>query len=132
MQKRRERIEKWRQERKAAQAAQPIQITMPSKKWSLEDDDDDEEPSSTSNSANPNDDEVDPLDAFMAVCSMFCSLIHIHDHVGFLIYKNMPRIFLQSYQSPYKHTSTFDIAGLLMDNSYALSNSQFLFSSDCQ
>lgn len=66
MQKRRERIEKWRQERKAAQAAQPIQITMPSKKWSLEDDDDDEEPSSTSNSANPNDDEVDPLDAFMA------------------------------------------------------------------
>ena len=74
MQKRRERIEKWRMERKAAQAAQPIQITMPSKKWSLEDDEDDEEPVDPSSTAGGNDDEVDPLDAFMVVS---CCSIHV-------------------------------------------------------
>ena len=75
MQKRRERIEKWRTERKAAQAGKPIQITMPSKKWSLEDDDDDDEPAPTT--GNEDLDEVDPLDAFMAVSKDNLSLIVI-------------------------------------------------------
>ena len=66
MQKRRERIEKWRADRKQAQAGQPITITMPTKKWSLEDDEDDDDPDSSSQNSN-DEDEVDPLDAFMAV-----------------------------------------------------------------
>eukprot|EP00106_Octopus_bimaculoides_P003129 XP_014770571.1 PREDICTED: probable ATP-dependent RNA helicase DDX46 isoform X3 [Octopus bimaculoides] len=64
MQKRRERIEKWRAERKKKQELIPINIALPSKKWSLEDDDDDdeEEEKKDINGAN---DEIDPLDAYM-------------------------------------------------------------------
>ena len=85
MQKRRERIEKWRDERKKKAEAMPITIVPPSKKWSLEDDDDDDEElgppvkkekgEEEGESADvdavkmavEDDDDVDPLDAYMAV-----------------------------------------------------------------
>ena len=66
MQKRRERIEKWRTDRKKGKEALPINIAPPSKKWSLEDDDDEEDETSTS-TQNLAEDEVDPLDAYMLV-----------------------------------------------------------------
>ena len=65
MQKRRDRIEKWRAERKKNTTLTPINVAPPTKKWSLEDDDDDDdEPMETQNSGGS--DEVDPLDAYMA------------------------------------------------------------------
>lgn len=68
MQKRRERIEKWREERKKKTELPPvINIVPPSKKWSLEDDDDDDEDISAEQSLG--DDEVDPLDAYMEVAN---------------------------------------------------------------
>ena len=43
MTKRRERIEKWRKEKKADEEEKQIVFLPPSKKWSLEDDDEEEE-----------------------------------------------------------------------------------------
>ena len=67
MQKRRERIEQWRAERKKKQELIPINIAPASKKWSLEDEDDDDE-EEVQEKMEENDDEVDPLDAYMQVC----------------------------------------------------------------
>nr|KAG5704149.1 hypothetical protein BaRGS_009679 [Batillaria attramentaria] len=64
MQKRRERIEKWRQERKKAQDLVPINIAPPTKKWTLEDDEDEDEEEVKNNNGEVGE-EVDPLDAYM-------------------------------------------------------------------
>lgn len=71
MVKRRERIERWRAERKRKE----IEIKKPSvltgvnipKKWSLEDDeeDDEEDVKDKANKGNDEEDDIDPLDAFM-------------------------------------------------------------------
>lgn len=95
MQKRRDRIERWRAERrkneleatkKEGKTAMLANLQLPSKKWSLEEDDSDEEPpvmnrdmKNEENSKDENgekdevisdkkdeEDEIDPLDAFMA------------------------------------------------------------------
>lgn len=71
MQKRRERIEKWRAEKNKTKELLPINIAPPSKKWSLEDEDDDEEENVESGVKNEDDDEVDPLDAYMQVRCLF-------------------------------------------------------------
>ncbi|KAH9513047.1 putative ATP-dependent RNA helicase ddx46 [Bulinus truncatus] len=63
MQKRRERIEQWRAERKKTQEMVPLNIAPVSKKWTLEDDDDEEEDGS--GEKKHEDDELDPLDAYM-------------------------------------------------------------------
>lgn len=65
MQKRRERIEKWRQERKKQQELIPINFAQPSKKWTLEDDEDEDE--EEVNNAAGVDEDIDPLDAYMQV-----------------------------------------------------------------
>jgi len=66
MQKRRERIEKWRADRKKGREVLPINLAPPSKKWSLEDDDDiDEEEAKNEAAKNEDDEEVDALEAFM-------------------------------------------------------------------
>lgn len=75
MQRRRERIEKWRLERKKAEGASlNIILPIPTKKWSLEDDDDEElgPPGPPQPKEEPEvkppveaEDEVDPLDAYM-------------------------------------------------------------------
>lgn len=65
MQKRRERIEQWRAERKKNQdlPTVPLVVPTPTKKWTLEDDEDEEE--ETSGEKKAEDDEIDPLDAYM-------------------------------------------------------------------
>ncbi|KAL5018688.1 hypothetical protein ScPMuIL_004410 [Solemya velum] len=65
MQKRRDRIEKWRSEKKKNQELLPVNIAPPSKKWSLEDDEDDEDMIDHRMENIGADDEVDPLDAYM-------------------------------------------------------------------
>ncbi len=65
MQKRRERIEKWRAERKKNTELLPINLAQPAKKWSLEDDDDDDDEPLSSEGKDGEGDEVDPLDAYM-------------------------------------------------------------------
>ncbi|GAB0092050.1 RNA helicase [Sergentomyia squamirostris] len=77
MTKRRERIERWRAERKRKEleakktdkANVLANITLPSaKKWSLEDDSEDEAGDETKDGKNagvPEEEEIDPLDAFM-------------------------------------------------------------------
>ena len=66
MQKRRERIEQWRAERKKNQETVQLTVLPPSKKWSLEDDDDeDDDPAPSGNKDGNDDDEIDPLDAYM-------------------------------------------------------------------
>lgn len=93
MQKRRERIEKWRAERKKKEISEGVTSTanviLPSvKKWTLEDDDEDDIPpveiekndseekpekkeikeeKMEAAAAAEEDDDVDPLDAFMQV-----------------------------------------------------------------
>lgn len=82
MQKRRERIERWRAERKKkeqeltkkeAQKGTLVQnLTIPqgsAKKWSLENDSDEEE-EEKSGADNAEEAEIDPLDAFML--GVFC------------------------------------------------------------
>lgn len=79
MQKRRERIEKWRAEKKkremesmkqeAVSAAQEINAVIEAKsggKWSLEDDNDDEEGGASKEGKNAEEEDEDPLDAYMA------------------------------------------------------------------
>lgn len=83
MLKRRERIEKWRAERKMKEmeesggSAAQLVILPPTKKWSLEDDEDEDLPLPPNNEVdekdddvkdeiqNPDENEVDPLDAYM-------------------------------------------------------------------
>lgn len=65
MQKRRERIEKWRLERKKAQELVPINIAQPSKTWTLEDDDEDEIDEDANKNGEKPEIDVDPLDAYM-------------------------------------------------------------------
>lgn len=65
MQKRRERIEQWRAERKKNQEIVQMTVLPPSKKWSLEDDDDEDDDPTPSNKEGNDNDEVDPLDAYM-------------------------------------------------------------------
>ena len=67
MQKRRERIEKWRAEKNKTKELLPINIAPPSKKWSLEDEDDDEDENVDTGTKADDDNEVDPLDAYMQV-----------------------------------------------------------------
>lgn len=67
MQKRRERIEKWRAEKKKTQELLPVNIAPPSKKWSLEDDDDDDDMIDHKMDHSGAENEVDPLDAYMMV-----------------------------------------------------------------
>lgn len=92
MQKRRERIERWRAERKKKELEATkkdgktsilANLQLPMKKWSLEDDSDEETPVVQNNSKETkeegvkeeieeikeeikNEEEIDPLDAFMA------------------------------------------------------------------
>lgn len=66
MQKRRERIEQWRAERKKNAVLLPVNIAPAGKTWSLEDDADEEDEKVT-DTQNGDDDEVDPLDAYMMV-----------------------------------------------------------------
>ena len=67
MQKRRERIEKWRAEKNKDKQLIPINIAPPSKKWSLEDEDDDDDDDNVNSNNKADDDELDPLDAYMQV-----------------------------------------------------------------
>ena len=67
MQKRRERIEKWRAEKNKNKELIPVNIAPPSKKWSLEDEDDDDDDDDGNSNDKTDDDEVDPLDAYMQV-----------------------------------------------------------------
>ncbi|XP_014284233.1 probable ATP-dependent RNA helicase DDX46 [Halyomorpha halys] len=73
MQKRRERIERWRAERKKKEVeavkkdlkTSLANLQLPSKKWNLEDDSDEEEESNKDANKEGEEEEVDPLDAFM-------------------------------------------------------------------
>ena len=81
MQKRRERIEMWRDERKKAAEAVPSAVPVVSgllppnaKKWSLEDDEDDDEividdgeDGEKIEEEEEEEEDVDPLDAYMMV-----------------------------------------------------------------
>ena len=75
MQKRRERIEKWRAEKrkKEMDSVTPAEDTKEKpevKKWSLEEDESDEDENGTNgNEGADEDDEVDPLDAYMSEVS---------------------------------------------------------------
>ena len=79
MQKRRERIEKWRAEKKKNKEVSLINIAPPSKDWTLEDEEDDDDIAEVK---QLDDDDVDPLDAFMVVSFLafiyfYCSIIII-------------------------------------------------------
>lgn len=73
MQKRRERIERWRAERKKKEVeavkkdlkTSLASLQLPSKKWNLEDDSDEEDESNKDAKKEGEEEEVDPLDAFM-------------------------------------------------------------------
>lgn len=102
MQKRRERIERWRAERKKKELEATkkdgktsilANLQLPMKKWSLEDDSDEETPMVQNNTkeakeegvkeeveevkeeVKDEEEEIDPLDAFMAEASI--TIIHI-------------------------------------------------------
>lgn len=82
MQKRRERVEKWRKEKNKGKSDLGMVVLPKSKSWNLEEDDEDEEEESKNNKAaivaeettnnkqetEEDDDDVDPLDAYMQVC----------------------------------------------------------------
>ena len=77
MEKRRKRIEQWREERDKKQGEKPQLVVLPpSKNWSLEDDDDEEDPAPNSQGAD--DDEIDPLDAYMQVSGICGRINHFH------------------------------------------------------
>ena len=70
MQKRRERIEKWREERRQNQAGAslPLINNQPARVWTLDDEDEDEdEDAGNQGGENGQTPEIDPLDAFMQV-----------------------------------------------------------------
>ena len=78
MQKRRERIEKWRSEKKKKEMEsvtkdndkEESKVKPAPKKWSLEEDESDEdEAGANGNDGDLDDDEVDPLDAYMSEVS---------------------------------------------------------------
>ena len=78
MQKRRERIEKWRSEKKKKEMEamskdnekEEAKAKPAPKKWSLEEDESDEDEAGVNGSeGNLDDDEVDPLDAYMTEVS---------------------------------------------------------------
>ncbi|KAG1660989.1 putative ATP-dependent RNA helicase DDX46 [Nymphon striatum] len=124
MQKRRERIEKWRAERKQKEMEQSggiidisqIVILPPSKKWTLEDDDDEDLPvenlpvenidEEIKNGNESNQDEIDPLDAFMIVIGSWTEFnIRTRDNVtvkpdkvGYLPTINAPATELSTVQ----------------------------------
>ena len=75
MKKRRERIEQWRAEKKKkemeanAEKEEP-KVNSEAKKWSLEEEESDEEENGVNGNANADEeDEVDPLDAYMSEVS---------------------------------------------------------------
>jgi len=68
MQKRRERIEQWRAARKAKQEDAPVaQATPASRKWTLEDEEDEDAENDVTATQNGENEDVDPLDAYMQV-----------------------------------------------------------------
>jgi len=68
MQKRRERIEQWRAARKAKQEdATPVQAAPASRKWTLEDEEDEDAENDVAAAQNGENEDVDPLDAYMQV-----------------------------------------------------------------
>ena len=72
MQKRRERIEKWRAEKKKKESEQTVEkeeVKPTTKKWSLEDEDCDDENGVNGGEGELEDDEIDPLDAYMSEVS---------------------------------------------------------------
>ena len=77
MQKRRERIEKWRADKKkkemdSAEAGQDESQPKEAKKWSLEEEESDEDENVKANGADDGaeaEDELDPLDAYMTEVS---------------------------------------------------------------
>lgn len=68
MRKRRERIEKWRHEKKVGKGGEkpPLVILPPSKKWSLEDDEE-EDTDEEGGEKDAAEEDLDPLDAYMQV-----------------------------------------------------------------
>lgn len=114
MQKRRERIERWRAERKKKEleatkkdgkASILANLQLPMKKWSLEDDSDEETPvvqnsnkevkedgetkeevEEVKEETKDDEEEVDPLDAFMAeVCIYPIYVMHIYIYIHILL-----------------------------------------------
>ena len=83
MQKRRERIEKWRTERKRQNDLVPFDSSLPAKLWTLDNDEDEDEDEMKNNAMDANLD-IDPLDAYMMVKYCFLS--------GFC--ESLSRIFL--------------------------------------
>ena len=75
MQQRRERIEKWRAEKKKKEmesndTEKETKVKTEAKKWSLEDEDsDDDENGVNGNEGGGQEEEVDPLDAYMSEVS---------------------------------------------------------------
>jgi len=68
MQKRRERIEQWRAARKAKQEdVTPLQAVLASRKWTLEDEEDEDAENDVAATQNGENEDVDPLDAYMQV-----------------------------------------------------------------
>lgn len=111
MQKRRERIERWRAERKKKELEATkkdgktsilANLQLPMKKWSLEDDSDEETPVVQNNTkeakeegvkeeveevkeeVKDEEEEIDPLDAFMAEVGNCC--IYILNSISFMSY----------------------------------------------
>lgn len=108
MQKRRERIERWRAERKKKELEATkkdgktsilANLQLPMKKWSLEDDSDEETPVVQNNKeakeegvkeeieevkeeVKDEEEEIDPLDAFMAEASI--AIIHISNLIPYI------------------------------------------------
>lgn len=112
MQKRRERIERWRAERKKKELEATkkdgktsilANLQLPMKKWSLEDDSDEETPVVQNNKeakeegvkeeieevkeeVKDEEEEIDPLDAFMAEASI--AIIHISNLILYMLMSN--------------------------------------------
>ena len=87
MQRRRERIEKWRKEKKLKETETPLVILPPSKVWSLEDEaEEDEDVAKNGGAEDGEDDEIDPLDAFMMVRWCACPNAYIAVMTGLLCY----------------------------------------------
>lgn len=112
MQKRRERIERWRAERKKKELEATkkdgktsilANLQLPMKKWSLEDDSDEETPVVQNNKeakeegvkeeieevkeeVKDEEEEIDPLDAFMAEASI--AIIRISNLILYILMSN--------------------------------------------
>lgn len=112
MQKRRERIERWRAERKKKELEATkkdgktsilANLQLPMKKWSLEDDSDEETPVVQNNKeakeegikeeieevkeeVKDEEEEIDPLDAFMAEVNI--AIIHVFKSILYILTSN--------------------------------------------